>query len=88
MSCFLDMLLRYLLSDFEMVQVAPIITGINFVFAFHVCCIFIVLLLLLLLLLLSTSGDGVICPCLYPQRGGPEYLSLSTHLKPVERGWP
>jgi len=41
-SCFLVMLLRYCLSDFEMVPVAPIITGILSL-----------LLLLLLLLLLS-----------------------------------
>ena len=31
-SCFPDMLLRYCLSDFEMVPVALIITGITFVF--------------------------------------------------------
>jgi hypothetical protein len=41
-SCFPGMLLAYFLSDFEIVPVAPIITGITFVFA---------LLLLLLLLL-------------------------------------
>ena len=32
-------LLRYFLNDFEMVPVAPIITGITFVFTFHVRCI-------------------------------------------------
>jgi hypothetical protein len=46
------MLLTYFLNDFEMVPVAPIITSINFVFTFHMRCIYIVLLLLLLLLLL------------------------------------
>ena len=30
------MLLRYCLSDFEMVPVTPIITGINFASTFHV----------------------------------------------------
>jgi hypothetical protein len=36
-------LLRYLLNDFEMVPVAPIITGVIFVFTFHMHCISIVL---------------------------------------------
>ena len=34
-SWFLDMLLTYFLNDFEIVPVAPIITGITFVFTFH-----------------------------------------------------
>jgi len=33
------MLLRYCLSDFEMVPVAPVITGITFAFTFHMHCI-------------------------------------------------
>jgi hypothetical protein len=41
-SCFPGMLLRYFLNDFGMVHVAPIITGITFVFAFHMRCIYIV----------------------------------------------
>jgi len=45
-SCFHGKLLTYFLNDFEIVPVAPIITGITFVFTFH--------LLLLLLLLLSS----------------------------------
>jgi hypothetical protein len=48
-------LLTYFLNDFEMVPVAPIITGITLVFTFHMRCIsiskFFILLLLLLLLL-------------------------------------
>jgi len=36
------MLFTYFLNDFEIVQVAPIITGIIFVFTFHMCCISIV----------------------------------------------
>jgi hypothetical protein len=35
-SCFPCTLLRYFVSDFEMVPVAPIVTGITSVFAFHV----------------------------------------------------
>ena len=41
-SCFPGMLLRYFLNDFEIVPVALIITGINFVFTFHMRCISIV----------------------------------------------
>jgi len=41
-SWFPGMLLAYFLNDFEMVPVAPIITGITFVFTFHVLCISIV----------------------------------------------
>jgi hypothetical protein len=36
---FRGMLLTYFLNDFEMVPVAPIITGITFVFTFYMCCI-------------------------------------------------
>ena len=49
-SCFPGMLLTYFLNDFEIVPVAPVITGITFVFTFHMRS----LLLLLLLLLLYT----------------------------------
>jgi len=41
-SCFPGMLLTYFLNDFEIVPVSPIITGITFVFRFHMCCISIV----------------------------------------------
>ena len=41
-SCFPGMLLTYFLNDFEIVPVASIITGITFVFTFHMCCISIV----------------------------------------------
>ena len=53
------MLLTYFRNYIEMVPVAPVVTGITFVFTFHMRCISIVrslyfrLLLLLLLLLLS-----------------------------------
>ena len=39
---FPGMLLTYFLNDFEIVPVAPIITGITFVFTFHMRCISIV----------------------------------------------
>ena len=41
-SWFPDMLLMYFLNDFEMVPLAPIITGITLVFTFHMHCISIV----------------------------------------------
>ena len=41
-SWFPGMLLTYFLNDFEMVPVAPIITGITFVFTVHMSCISIV----------------------------------------------
>jgi len=60
-SCFPGMLLTYFLNDFEIVPVAPIITGITFVFTFHMSCISILrsLYLLLLLLLLLCNGGAV-----------------------------
>jgi len=39
---FPGMLLTYFLNDFEIIPVAPIITGITFVFTFHMRCISIV----------------------------------------------
>jgi len=41
-SCFPGMLLTYFLNDFESVPVAPTITGITFVFTFHMRCISVV----------------------------------------------
>ena len=41
-SCFLGMLLMYFLNDFEIVPFATIITGITFVFTFHMRCISVV----------------------------------------------
>ena len=41
-SCFPGMLLTYFLNDFKTAPVAPIITGITFVFTFHMRCISIV----------------------------------------------
>jgi hypothetical protein len=42
MSCFPSMLLRYFLSDSEMVRVVPIIIGIAFIFIVHVRAISVV----------------------------------------------
>jgi hypothetical protein len=41
-SCFPGMLLTFFLNDYEIVPVVPIITGITFVFTFHMRCISIV----------------------------------------------
>ena len=41
-SCFPCMLLTYFLNDFKVVPVAYIITGVTFVFTFHMRCIYIV----------------------------------------------
>ena len=41
-SCFPGMLLTYFLNDFEIVPFALIITGITFVFTFHMRCISVV----------------------------------------------
>ena len=38
-SCFPVMFLMYYVSDCEMVRVAPLITGITFVFTFHMRCV-------------------------------------------------
>jgi len=38
-TCFPGMLLTYFLNDFDIVPVAPIITGIAFVFTIHMRCI-------------------------------------------------
>jgi hypothetical protein len=49
-SWFPGTVLTYFLDDFEMVPVAPIITGITLIFTFHIRCISIVRSVLLLLL--------------------------------------
>jgi hypothetical protein len=46
------MLLTYFLNDFEIVPVAPVITGITLVLTFHMRCILLLLLLLHLFVLL------------------------------------
>jgi hypothetical protein len=43
------MLLTYFLNNFEMVPVAPIITGITLVFTLHMRCIIIIIIIITLL---------------------------------------
>ena len=52
-SCFPGMLLTYLLNDFEIFPVAPIITGITFVFTFHMRCISVVRSLYIIIIIIS-----------------------------------
>jgi len=47
--CSLTSHVTYFLTDFEIVPLTPIITGITFVFTFHMRCLLLLLLLLLLL---------------------------------------
>jgi hypothetical protein len=67
-SCFPSMLLRHCLGDFEMVPVAPVITGITFAFTFYMHEFLLwgryILksLLLLLLLLLSLTFSHFSAP--------------------------
>ena len=46
--CFPGMLLTYFLNDFEIVPVAPIITGIAFVLTFHMRFIIIIIIIIIL----------------------------------------
>ena len=48
-SCFPGMLLTYFLNDIEIVPVAPIITGIAFVFTFHMRYISIVRFIIIII---------------------------------------
>ena len=50
-SWFPDMLLTYFLNDFEMVPVAFIITGITFVFTFHMRCISIIIIIIIIIII-------------------------------------
>ena len=55
------MLLTYFLNDFEIVPVAPIITGITFVFTFHMRCISIVRSLyfgIIIIIIIIINGGG------------------------------
>ena len=56
-SCFPGMLLTYFLSDFEIVPVAPIITGITFLFTFHMRCISIVSYLYYRIIIITILRD-------------------------------
>ena len=53
---FPGVLLTYFLNDFEIVPVAPIITGISFVFTFHMRCISIIIIIILFFILQLLHG--------------------------------
>jgi hypothetical protein len=60
-SCFPCTLLRYFVSDFEMVPVVPVVTGITSVFTFHVRYISIVRSLyfrIVIIIIISSGGGG------------------------------
>jgi hypothetical protein len=50
-SCFPCMLLRHFLHDFEMAPLAPTVTGITFLFPFHVLWIIIVIIIIFVVVL-------------------------------------
>jgi len=76
-SCLPGMLLRYCLSDYVMVQVAPVITGITFAFTFRVRWIsimrslyfkiFSVYYLIIFLPQAIATSNNIYVPCLLPR---------------------
>ena len=54
-SWFPSMLLTCFLNVFELVPVAPIITGITFVFTFHMLCIIIIIIIIIIWISLITG---------------------------------
>jgi hypothetical protein len=52
------MLLTYFLNDFEMVPVAPIITGITCVFIFHMR--FISIIIIIIIIIITTTVIAII----------------------------
>ena len=54
-SCFPGMLLTYFLNNFEIVPVAPIITGITLIFTFHMRCISVVRSLYFRIIIIITT---------------------------------
>ena len=57
-SWFPGMLLTYFLNVFEIVPVAPIITGITFVFTFHMRCISIVRFIIIIIIIIIKLQGG------------------------------
>ena len=55
MSCFAGMLLKCCLNGSEVVTVGPIVTGVSFIFAFHINCTYIVRYLYFKIFLASVS---------------------------------
>jgi len=58
-SWFPGMSFTYFLNDFEMVPVAPIITGITFGFTFHMRCISIVRIIIIIIIIISLQPRHV-----------------------------
>ena len=63
------MLLTYFLNVFEIVPVAPIITGITFVFTFYMRCISIVrslyfkiIIIIIIIIIITAQNKGVLIP--------------------------
>jgi len=48
------MLLTYFLNNFEIDLVSPVITGIAFVFTFHMRCISIVIIIIIIVIIIET----------------------------------
>ena len=59
------MLLTYFLNEFELVPFAPIITGITFVFTFHMRCIFVVRSLYFRIFIIIIIIIIIIIACIY-----------------------
>ena len=55
-SWFRGMLLTYFLNDFEIVPVAPIITGITFFFTFHIIIIIIIIIVIIIIWMSLVTG--------------------------------
>ena len=53
-SCCPGTLLRSFLNDFEMVPIAPIITGSTFIFTLHVRCIYIIIIIIIIIIIHSS----------------------------------
>ena len=57
-SCFPGMLLRYCISDCEVVPVAPVITGVTFAFTAHMHWISTVVVVVVVIVIISTSSSN------------------------------
>ena len=58
-SYFTGMLLRYCLSDYEILPVGPVITGVKIVFTFPMGCIIIIIIIIVVVVVVA-----IIIPCL------------------------
>jgi hypothetical protein len=53
-SCFPGIFLRYFLNDFEIVPVDLIITGITFVFTFHMRSIYVAVVIVIITIIIQS----------------------------------